>query len=55
MKYKPTKKFKELTIDHNHQNLDRKDFLAFMAGKTIECNPPKQLIDNGYLVAVKGK
>lgn len=49
MKYKPTKKFKELTRANSHQGLSREEFNKFMDGKTVECKPPKALIDNGYL------
>jgi len=53
MKCKATKKFQELSINPNHHNLDRADFLALMAGKIVDCKPPKQLLDDGYLVQVK--
>ena len=52
MRYKPTKKFAELTINPNHQNLDRQVYLAFKRDETVECNPPKILIDEGYLEQV---
>ena len=55
VKYKPTEKFKELTIHPNHQNLERQEFLAFRRGETVECSPPKQLIDEGYLEKVVKK
>ena len=55
MKYKATKKFKELTIIPHHQNLERKDFWALMNGKIVECDPPKWLIDGGYLERVTAK
>ncbi|KKK58821.1 hypothetical protein LCGC14_3040550, partial [marine sediment metagenome] len=41
MKYKPTKKFKELTRSNAHQGLSRDEFNKFMDGKTVECKPPK--------------
>ena len=49
MKYKATKKFKELTRANAHQGLSREELNKFMDGKTVECKPPKVLIDNGYL------
>jgi len=55
VKYKPTKKFQELTIHPHHQNLERKDFLALMRGETVECSPPEWLIDGGYLEKVVKK
>lgn len=51
-KYKPTKKFDELDIHPNHQNLERSEFLAFKRGETVECVPPQNLIDDGYLKEV---
>ncbi|KKK59608.1 hypothetical protein LCGC14_3032670, partial [marine sediment metagenome] len=44
MKYKPTKKFKELNRSNAHQGLSREEFNKFMDGKTVECKPPKKLI-----------
>jgi len=55
MKYKATKKFDELGRENHHQNLDRPVFDALKSGKSVECDPPKKLIEGGYLVAVKGK
>lgn len=50
MKYRPTKKFSELNRSNAHQGLTREEFNKFMDGKTVECKPPKKLIENGYLV-----
>ena len=53
MKYKATKKFRELNRSNAHQGLSRDEFNKFMDGKTVECKPPKALIENGYLVKAK--
>ena len=55
MKYKPTKKFKELTRANAHQGLSREEFNKFMDGKTVGCKPPKALVENGYLKKVEAK
>ena len=55
MRYKPTKKFKELTRANAHQGLTREEFNKFKEGKTVDCKPPKALIDNGYLKKVEAK
>ena len=53
MKYKATAKFKTLSRANHHQGLDRKDFDTFLYGGTVECKPPKKLIDEKYLEKVK--
>ena len=53
MKYRPTKKFKQLSRANHHQGLTREQYNKFMDGKTVDCKPPKKLIENGYLVKAK--
>jgi len=55
MKYKATKKFKELNRSNAHQGLTREQYNRFMDGKTVECKPPKALIENGYLKKAEAK
>ena len=50
MKYKATIKFIELNRSNAHQGLSREEFNKLWDGKTVECKPPKKLIENGYLV-----
>ena len=52
MKYKPTLKFKTLNKLNAHQGLSREEFIKFMDGKTVDCDPPKRLIDEKYLKKV---
>ena len=55
MKYKATKKFKELNRSNAHQGLTREEYNKFMDGKTVDCKPPKVLIEKGYLKKVEAK
>ena len=55
MKYKATAKFKTINRLNVYQELTRDEFNAFMAGKTIECNPTGMLIKNKYLEKAKVK
>jgi hypothetical protein len=56
MKYKPTAKFKELTIEKDYQNLTTAQYWDFKDGKTVDLpSPPEHLIKGGYIEAVEKK
>lgn len=55
MKYKATAKFDNLTKANSFQGLGREVFYALRYGKTVECKPPKHLIDEGYIKPVQSK
>lgn len=55
-KYKPTKKFKELGIQRDYQQLPVKKYWKLKGGKPVKLgNPPKHLIDGDYIKKVKSK
>lgn len=55
MRYKATPKFDSLTKANSFQGLEKEVFYALRYGKTVECNPPKHLIDEGYIRPVQSK
>ena len=53
MRYKATKKFQTLSRANHHQGLSRLEYDTFLYGGTVECKPPKMLINEKYIEKVK--
>lgn len=54
MKYKPTKKFKELDSSSAYQGLEKDQYNKLESGKAVEIDsPPERLIIEKYIIGVK--